>query len=207
MQNKTKDNSRGGFTFEKVFQMLRLLHPKNIYPSLKVNKFSDIKIKEINKILKKEIKGLIIDVDSTIATDHNKILKENLDHLQKLHAQGIKIVIYSNMIYTDRYKYLEPYIKVLTNIPAKPSNLGFEQAVKELNLPKKNVAMIGDNFLTDGGAIKYGLTFIKVKPIKHKKESAQIALELFFPRIFRDFYDLVAEIYEPLRKNKTKTLK
>lgn len=207
MPTKTKDNSRAGFTFEKIFQMIRLLHPNNIYPSLKVNKFSDIEIKDINKILNKEIKGLILDVDSTIAPDHHKILKENLEHLQKLHSQSIKIVIYSNMIYTDRYKNLEPYIKVLTNIPAKPSNQGFEQAVKELKLPKKNVAMIGDNFLTDGGAIKYGLTFIKVKPIKRKKESLTLSIELFFPRLFRDFYDLVAAIYEPFRKNKTKTLK
>ena len=52
-------------------------------------------------------------------------------------------------------------------MPPKPDRAGFEIAMKEfleLNDPFK-VCMIGDNYITDGGAIDVGMRFIHIQPL------------------------------------------
>lgn len=160
-----QDFSREGITVSKIVQMFRLFRPKNTHTLLRLNKFAQFDPAKIYQQTGIKIKGVILDVDGTIAYNHSKILPENIKHLKNLLAKGLKIVCYSNMKWSTRYNSLPKKIKVLTNLPPKPSPKGFKVACRQLNLPKQNIAMIGDSYITDGGAIRFGLHFIYVKPL------------------------------------------
>lgn len=190
-----KDFSREGITWRKILQMLRLFRPKNTRTLLRLNKFSQFDPDKIEKQTGVKIKGIILDVDGTIAHNHAKILPENIRHLKNLLTKGIKIVCYSNMQWTSRYKNLPRAVKVLTNLPPKPSPLGFKMALKQLNIPQKNTAMMGDSYITDGGAIRLGIPFIYVKPLKSRNKN----LGEFLQNSLRNFFSYLAKFYSLLR--------
>ncbi len=197
---KEKDQNREGVTISKLIQLFRLFLPKNTETLARLDKFSDLDIEKINKIKSLEIKGIILDADDCIAYNHGEILKENIKHIKKLSSQGIKIVIYSNMKKTLRYEPIDAYAKILTNIPAKPDIKGFLQASEILNIPRKNIVMVGDNYVTDSGSLKLGIQFIKIKPIDtHYKN---IGDKLFFGgyKFLREFYDVLSRFYDLFRK-------
>lgn len=180
------DQSREGLTFGKFFQALRLFWPANTKTLAHLNKFTDLDVDKIRELTGVEIKGIILDVDGCVAYNHENILPENVEHLQKLIAHGIRIVVYSNMAKTSRYDVFDGTIEVLTNIPPKPEPAGFELACGKLGLPKENIVMIGDNYLTDGGAIRAGINFIEVKPLrKPDQESLAEKVHNFLRSIFR----------------------
>ena len=81
--------------------------------------------------------------------------------------QGIKIAIYTNAA-QDRFESFEKLgVKIVNNVPPKPDCAGFITAMKkflELDDPLK-VCMIGDNYITDGGAIDVGMRFIHIQPV------------------------------------------
>lgn len=197
-----KDQSREGLTKAKFAQPFRLLRPKNNHAIAKVSAFRYINIQKINELLGLNIQGLILDVDECIAPHHGEILPENIEAITTIVQQGIKIVIYSNMEATDRYLPLIEAVKdqtgylirIMTNIPAKPDPRGFKACQESLELPPENIAMVGDNFITDGGAIGAGIKFIKVKPIKSPKNSGKRLAQKTFRGMFAslsDFYDLL----------------
>lgn len=179
-----KDFSREGFTIRKLIQIFRLFKPENRKTLARLKKFTDFDLGKIAKEKGIKIKGIILDVDGVIAENHREILPENIEHIKKLLRQGIKIVCYSNMKWTDRYSALPKEVEILANIPPKPDPRGFEQACEKLQTPKENIVMIGDNFVTDGGAIQYGIHFILVEPIptppKNLHEKFQNAIRDFF---------------------------
>ena len=59
-------------------------------------------------------------------------------------------------------------INVVTNVLPKPDKRGFERAMTDfLGLDDPSVVcMIGDNFLTDGGARLAGMHFVHIRPIR-----------------------------------------
>ncbi len=81
--------------------------------------------------------------------------------------QGFKVAIYTNAA-EDRFQVFEDLgVKIVNNVPPKPDTTGFEIAMKEylgLSDPSK-ICMIGDNYITDGGAIGAGMRFIHVQPV------------------------------------------
>lgn len=181
-----KDFSREGFTIGKLIQILRLFKLENRKTLVRLKKFTDLDLDKIAKEKDIKIKGIILDVDGVIAENHREILPENIEHIKKLLKNGVRIVCYSNMKWTDRYSALPKEVEILTNIPPKPDPRGFEQACKKLQTPKENIIMIGDNFITDGGAIRYGIHFILVEPIpappKTFYEKIQNTIRDFFNR-------------------------
>lgn len=186
-----EDYNREGVTITKLLQLFKLLLPRNTKTLKFYNKFTDFNPAEIKKSKGIDIKGIILDVDETIAYCRGEILPENVKYLDKLIKQGLKIVLMSNMIKTSRYDVLNKEIKIMTKFPAKPEPQGFKLALKELQLDKKNVAMVGDNYITDGGAIPLGIAFIRIKPIAKKHES----FPEFVHSIIRNFFILLSRIY------------
>jgi len=87
--------------------------------------------------------------------------------VQAMLRQGLKVAIYTNAT-EDRFQIFEDLgVKVVNNVPPKPNRAGFEIAMKEflgLSDPFK-VCMIGDNYITDGGAVDVGMRFIHVQPV------------------------------------------
>lgn len=112
-------------------------------------------------------RGMILDVDECIAPHHWAILPENFAIIWELIRLWWKIVIFSNMKKSDRYRELEDlWIKVVTSSYAKPDARGFEECVGALAMDKWEIIMVWDNFLTDGWAIGVWIDFIKVDPIR-----------------------------------------
>ena len=76
------------------------------------------------------------------------------------------MAIYTNA-FENRFQQFTD-VNVVTDVPPKPNRRGFKQAM-EVFLGLKNpnkVCMIGDNFITDGGARLAGMYFIHIHPIK-----------------------------------------
>ncbi len=197
MENQ-KDNNRSGLNLRKIIQLIKLFHPQNTKTFLRLNEFADLNPDQIAKEKGKVIKGIILDIDDCVAKNQAKILKKNLAHIDLLLSQGIKIVILSNMRKTSRYDILSKKIKVLTNFEPKPAPQGFINALKELNLPKENVVMVGDNYITDGGAIPLKIDFIKIKPINALPPNKLHIIAYYPYKWLRGFYDLLSLMYEKL---------
>jgi HAD superfamily phosphatase (TIGR01668 family) len=190
-----KDNSREGLTVLKLLQLLRLFLPSYTKTLARLDKFKDLDVEKLNKLSGLEIKGILLDTDDCIAHNHGDILPENIEHIKALNEKGLKIAIYSNMAKSNRYEPIEKYVKVLTNLPPKPSKKGFRQAVKALGLPESQIVMIGDNYITDSGSIHIGVPFIKVKPIGGDRGIVMEAYDKL-----RNLYDRVSKFHDKFRK-------
>lgn len=196
------DKSREGLTKEKLLQPVYLLRPKNNHAIAKVQKFTQLRIADLNKTLDKDIQGLILDIDECVAPHHGEILPENVDHIVKMVQEGIKIIIFSNMKASDRYQPIidktNGAVEVHMSSYAKPDARGFEECCEKVDLPKENVAMVGDNFITDGGAIRAGIDFVKVEPIKTEGESVANKIKRLPQLATRWFYEKLSNFYDKL---------
>lgn len=195
IQNE-EDQNREGINFTKIVQLFRLLRPRNTKTLARLQKFTDLDLDKIQAKTGVEIKGIIVDVDDTISYQHGKILEENVKHIKNLRSQGVKFAVLSNMKRTSRYDVIENDAIILTNFPAKPDPRGFEEACKKLQLPKKNIVMVGDNYVTDGGAIRAGINFVYVKPIKLRHASLPQRIH----SMIRAFFIGISKIHDLGRK-------
>ncbi len=138
-----------------------------IYPREYVDNVRKI---SIDLLKKNNIKGLILDVDNTLI-DFSKNMpdgtKEWVDEVKK---QGIKCCILSN---SNKFEKVSNVAKEL-DIPfiyfaKKPLKFGFNKAKKMLNLQSTEIAVVGDQIMTDViGANRSKMFSILVKPIEEK---------------------------------------
>ena len=137
------------------------------YPKSYLEKITDIDMKFLQE---HNIKGLLIDIDNTILTYEGKIV-DNLDKWAKeLKQNGIKICILSN---TNSKEKARKMAEILDSeyiyFAKKPLKCGFKKAQKNLGLENKNIAVIGDQILTDVlGANRCDMYSILVKPLHEK---------------------------------------
>jgi len=151
-----------------------------------LDKFLDIDIKEIENKTGKSFKYILLDVDACIAPEYDDILVENLDKIQDLLNSGVKIAIYSNC---KAMKRLNPIKKM--NIPIydgeyeKPRKEGFLDVCLKFGFPPKETWMVGDNPITDGGAIGVlgGMIFVKAIPPNLKKLTIFTRMKLSLQKI------------------------
>ena len=120
-----------------------------------------------NKLLEKGIKCLLFDLDNTcVPYIEKKPTKELKNHFDMLKDMGFKVIIFSN----SPKKRLEPFKKYL-NVDCcakagKPKKKKYLQTLELYRLDLSNVAIIGDQLLTDiYGGNKVGITTILVNPI------------------------------------------
>ena len=179
---------REGFTWAKATRFLALpFNPSRLDTFMQVKRFEDVPIEQL---LAKGFEGILIDADGTLAPHHAREFTQSvIDHVRTMLEKGIKIAIYTNA-WEDRFQaFQEMGVKIVTSVPAKPDPRGFQIAMTNflhMKDPAK-VCMIGDNYVTDGGAIDAGMQFIHVKPIKGN--------EPFFHSMTRLFAYLCAKIY------------
>jgi len=200
-----EDISREGLTGEKIAQLGRLFVPSLNHAIAKVSSFSVIDIAIINELLGTNFQGVILDIDECVAPHHGEVLTENVDSIIAIVNQGVKIVIFSNMKASERYNPLIETvreatgyeIKVIMSRYAKPDPRGFQECVEGLQLSEgEDALMIGDNFVTDGGAIHSGIPFVKVKPIKTPEEGVLRKIKRSFQTGSRGFYTGVSNAYD-----------
>lgn len=131
------------------------------------------------------ISGLIVDLDNTLLGFRETDLAE--DHLAwvtQAHERGMKIVMVSNN-FTDRVTAVASRLGVLGCVPnaLKPLPFGFLRAKKLLGMPRRRIAVVGDQLFTDvlGGKI-CGHYTILTEPIE-AKDFALTKVFRFFERL------------------------
>lgn len=139
-----------------------------LFPDLAVNKVQDI---DLDILVKKNIKGLILDIDNTlVATETKEADTNTVNWIEMIEKSGLKACIVSN----SSKKRVETFNAKL-NIFAlhratKPSKKAFLAASKLMKIKPEETAVVGDQIFTDiYGGRKSNMYTILVKPIAKKE--------------------------------------
>lgn len=138
-----------------------------IYPNLYINKVEEITAKYLNE---KEIKALILDVDNTLI-DYNKNLSDTIIYWAKdIQKQGIKLYILSNSNKKEKVKTVADKLGIeFEYFAKKPFKTGFKRIQRKLDIPAKNIGVVGDQIFTDViGGNRCKMFTILVEPINQK---------------------------------------
>ena len=126
---------------------------------------------EINydKLKEMGIKCLVFDLDNTLGLIEHKRCPRKAKQLIKSLQDDFLILISSNNT-RDR---IEPYLKDLgiggVAFSMKPSTRGLRKIKKDYNLKKKEMAMIGDQIVTDVlSGKRFRITTVLVDPLGEK---------------------------------------
>ena len=187
-ETKAATASREGFTWAKLLHFIALpFVPDKLKTFLAVKRFEEV---PIDPMLDAGIKGVLIDADGTLCKHHSREFSPAVvAHVQKMISAGLKVGIYTNA-FEDRFEDFTG-VEIVTNVQAKPDPRGFLSAMKNhlrMDNPHE-VCMIGDNYITDGGAISAGMRFIYVQPIPGD--------ENLFHSLFRAYGVTLAKLYFP----------
>lgn len=137
---------------------------KLLTPTWTINSIYAIKPGDL---LRHNIKAIICDLDNTlIAWNQWEPTEEMAEWLTRFKDAGIGIYLLSNNNYDRVLKVAEPLELRFTSSALKPRRKHFVLAIEDLQVPKENVAVIGDQVMTDViGANRNHLKSILVKPI------------------------------------------
>lgn len=120
------------------------------------------------KLLKDHgIKGVITDLDNTLVAWDVKVATDDvIDWFDTIQKSGIEITIISNNNEQRVRKFAEPLNIPFIASAKKPFRKSFRQGAKLMGLAKNEVAVIGDQLLTDIlGGNRAGFHTILVAPI------------------------------------------
>ncbi|WP_174613877.1 YqeG family HAD IIIA-type phosphatase [Virgibacillus ihumii] len=118
---------------------------------------------------KKGIKGIITDLDNTlVAWDVRNATPEVIQWFKLMKEYDIKVTIISNNKQERVKIFSEPLDTPFVFSARKPLSHAFKSAAKEMNLKKEEVAVIGDQLLTDvlGGNFAGFYTILVVPIVK-----------------------------------------
>lgn len=133
------------------------------YPDTALNKVYDM---DCDFFDEHDIRGLILDVDNTLTTHNNPMPDEKvMKWLEMCRNKGIKLIILSN----NTKKRVEPFAYSLgldfVSDALKPKREGYEKAAEKLGLKRENIAVVGDQLLTDiAGGNRCGMYTVLVAP-------------------------------------------
>ncbi|HHW03486.1 MAG TPA: YqeG family HAD IIIA-type phosphatase [Thermoanaerobacterales bacterium] len=158
---------------------------KMFCPDMYLDNIYDI---DIEYIKKKNIKGLLIDLDNTLLPWNCCIIDQDLrDWVKKCKKYGLSLCIVSN----NRARRINECAKEL-QIPAvtraiKPRKKAFLKGLSILGIEKNQVAVIGDQIFTDiFGAKRMGIFAILVKPVCNR--------EFVWTRLMRKFEGIILKL-------------
>ena len=121
----------------------------------------------IDLFLNNNIKLVIFDLDNTLVDFTYRLNPKIKNWISKLQSHGIKCQILSN---SKQEKYVSNIAKKIDLRyicdAKKPNLIGFEKILKENNIPKENIMIIGDQIFTDiVGGKNFGIKTLLVEPI------------------------------------------
>lgn len=134
------------------------------------------------RMAEKGIRGLIFDVDNTLAFHDVPADEKAVELFARLHGLGFKTCLLSNN--------QEPRVKAFAQAVGafyvfkggKPGIKGYQKSMELLGTGRKDTAAIGDQLFTDiWGANRAGIYSILVTPM-NPKEEIQIVLKRFLER-------------------------
>src|SRR5699024_6696925 len=122
---------------------------------------------DLQQLVDEGIKGIITDLDNTLVPwDERSATEEVLEWLKKVEAHGLDLVIISNNNEERVQYFCEPLTIPYFSYAKKPLKRTFNRGAKKMNLKKSEVAVVGDQLLTDiFGGNRAGYKTILVAPI------------------------------------------
>ena len=118
-----------------------------LYPNIYLNNVKEITIELLKK---NNIKGLLLDVDNTLIDFDLKILEGSKEWCDNLKKEGIKLCILSNTNKIEKVKKVARELDLqYINFAKKPFKKGFKKAINLLKLNAENIAVVGDQIMTD----------------------------------------------------------
>ena len=132
--------------------------------------FDDIFQIPYGELLQNNIRGLIFDIDNTIAPYEESQPSAKVTALVKrLQRMGFNVCLLTN----NTNKRLELFTKPLALYgsanAAKPFTRGIKKAMKQMSTKASTTAIIGDQLLSDiWGGKNAGITTVLVKPLSNK---------------------------------------
>lgn len=162
-----------------------------LVPRLKADTIYDI---PLDKLWENGIRGIITDLDNTLVGARVPLATPELvEWLKQARERGFQIVIVSNNNRIRVSKFAEPIVVPFISGARKPFNRAFVKAMGLMELEPAQVAVVGDQMLTDVlGGNRIGLFTVMVNPIAVKDEG-------FFTRINRRIEKLALRL---LKENK-----
>lgn len=135
------------------------------FPNFYFKRVEDI---PTNLIHENNIKCIIFDMDNTLVNLKYETTYELKRWLQTIKSEGIKCYILSNSRRDYKVKKVAKMLDLEYILNAKKPNIyGFIELQEKVNLPKENLAIIGDQLFTDIlGGNRFGIITILVKPIQ-----------------------------------------
>lgn len=136
----------------------------SLRPAFVIHRVTEI---TLDWLKKENVKGLLIDIDNTLTPYHSeKIPDDTLNWLEMLVNEGIPFIPYSNA----RAYRIENFCKRFNiknpGMAVKPLNLQLGKILKQIDIPKNNLLLIGDQVFTDSLAGKFaGLRVVLVDPV------------------------------------------
>lgn len=157
-----------------------------LYPSIYLNNVKEITIELLTE---KNIKGLLLDVDNTLIDFNHKILEGVKEWCEDLKKQGIKLCILSNTNKIEKVKRVAKELDLqYINFAKKPSKSGFKRAMDLLKLDAENMAIAGDQIMTDIlGGNRMKMFTILTKPLDKK--------DIFITRVKRPLENMIIKSY------------
>lgn len=137
---------------------------KLFLPDAYYNSIFEINIK---KLKENGIKGCVIDLDNTLVPWNVKsATNEIVDWLDELKRENIETIIFSNNDEERVSFFCDPINASYVAKARKPLRRSFKLAKETMGLKKEEMAVIGDQLLTDVlGGNRAGFYTILVKPI------------------------------------------
>ncbi len=130
------------------------------------------------------IAGLILDLDNTlVGWGGSEIAEEHLAWVREARDRGLRLVMLSNN-FSDRVTHVAAQMGIpFVANACKPLPIGFVRALQQLQLPRRRVAVVGDQLFTDvlGGKL-CGLHTILTEPLE-PKDHAITNVFRFFERL------------------------
>lgn len=139
-----------------------------LFPDLAVDDVRDI---DSELLIKRGIKGLILDIDNTlVATRIKKPDDKTFEWVNKIRESGMDVCIVSNSSKKRVGEFAEGLTDNTLHRASKPSKKGFLSAAKIMGTKPEETAVIGDQIFTDVyGGNKSGMFTILVKPIEKQE--------------------------------------
>jgi HAD superfamily phosphatase (TIGR01668 family) len=137
---------------------------KQLLPRQQVDSVYEIVLAEL---WNKGVRGIITDLDNTLVGAKVPLATPELvEWLKQVQKLGFKVVIVSNNHKTRVTSFCEPLGIPFIYRAKKPTNSAFRRALSIMHLKAEQVAVLGDQMLTDVlGGNRMGLYTILVQPI------------------------------------------
>lgn len=165
------------------------------YPDKYLNNVLEITYELLEK---NQIKGILLDVDNTLIDYERNPIEGLKEWMNELKRRDIQFCILSNTNKRDKVEKLANMLEIpYFYFAKKPLKSGFKKAKGLLNLSEKNIAVVGDQIMTDIiGAKRCHMYAILVKPLKER--------DIFITKIKRPIEKWILKRYEQKEKNENK---